>query len=350
MVRLDWLPQALLGWYDENKRSLPWREDREPYHVWLSEIMLQQTRVEAVRGYYSRFLEALPTVAELADCPREELLKLWEGLGYYSRVRNLQKAARQILERHGGVFPGEYEAVRALPGVGDYTAGAVCSICFGQKKAAVDGNVLRVYARLTNDPTPIDAQKHKEAVRLALEEIYPDRAGDFTQALMELGATLCGPNREPECGKCPCADRCLARRAGTVSELPVKAPKKEKRLEEKTVFLLRCEEDYALVRRPDKGLLAGLWQLPELPGRLEAAQAAEALASMGVCVKDILRQTDKSHVFTHIRWQMRGFYMEVSNRCEAFVWHSERQILENTALPTAYRQFWEEREMREHGV
>ena len=350
MLLLEWLPQALLGWYDENKRSLPWREDREPYHVWLSEIMLQQTRVEAVKGYYSRFLKALPAVKDLAACPQEELLKLWEGLGYYSRVRNLQKAAIQILERHGGEFPGKYEDIRSLPGIGDYTAGAICSICFDQKKAAVDGNVLRVYARLANDPTPIDSAKHKDAVRLALESIYPDRAGDFTQALMELGATLCGPNREPKCEKCPCRARCLGYQAGTASNLPVKAAKKAKRVEEKTVFLLRCGEDYALIKRPDTGLLAGLWQLPELPGKLEAAQAADALKDMGVAVKDILRQTDKPHIFTHIRWEMRCFHVEVTNRCQAFTWRSEHQIEETAALPTAFRQFWTEREKREEDV
>ena len=350
MIPLQWLPQALLGWYDENKRSLPWREDREPYRVWLSEIMLQQTRVEAVKGYYSRFLKALPSITELDHCPQEELLKLWEGLGYYSRVRNLQKAAKQIMDCYGGVFPREYEDVRSLPGIGEYTAGAICSICFDQKRAAVDGNVLRVYARLANDPTPIDSQKHKDAVRRGLEEIYPDRAGDFTQALMELGATLCGPNREPECGKCPCREHCLAFQAGTARALPVKAPKKAKRAEKKTVFLLRCQGDYALVKREDSGLLAGLWQFPELPGKLEAAQAAEALAALGVQVKDILRQTEKCHIFTHIRWEMRGFYMEVSNRCREFQWFSERQVEENTALPTAFRQFWTEREKREDDV
>ena len=191
---LSALPGLLLPWYEQNKRDLPWRADRDPYHIWLSEIMLQQTRVEAVKGYYARFLDALPTIEALARCDDELLHKLWEGLGYYSRVRNLKKAAHAILNKHGGLFPTRYEEVLALPGIGDYTAGAVCSIAFHQKTPAVDGNVLRVLSRLRDDPSPIDLPQTKKEVRALLEAIYPENAGDFTQALMELGATLCGPN------------------------------------------------------------------------------------------------------------------------------------------------------------
>ena len=196
---LSRLPGALLPWYDAGHRDLPWRRDREPYHIWLSEIMLQQTRVEAVKGYYARFLEALPTIEALSRCDDDALHKLWEGLGYYSRVRNLKKAAIAIMENHGGVFPRTFKEVLALPGIGDYTAGAICSIAFGLPTPAVDGNVLRVIARITDDSTPIDLPAYKKAVRERLEAIYPQRAGDFTQALMELGATLCGPNWAPRC-------------------------------------------------------------------------------------------------------------------------------------------------------
>ena len=206
---LQQLPGALLPWYEENKRDLPWRKTREPYNIWLSEIMLQQTRVEAVKGYYARFLEKLPSVEALASCDDEVLHKLWEGLGYYSRVRNLKKAANVILEQYGGQFPREHGDVLALPGIGDYTAGAICSICYDAPTPAVDGNVLRVISRLLNDPSPIDLPATKKAVTAALAEIYPPRAGDFTQALMELGATLCGPNRAPDCEKCPCHSFCL---------------------------------------------------------------------------------------------------------------------------------------------
>ena len=211
-MTLDFLPETLLPWFAEHRRDLPWRRDREPYHVWLSEIMLQQTRVEAVRGYYERFLTALPTVQALADAPEDRLLKLWEGLGYYSRARNMQKAAQVIVTQHGGVFPREYDDVRALPGVGPYTAGAICSICFELPTPAVDGNVLRVAARLLRLDAPVTEERIKRGIGEMLEKIYPaGRCGDFTQALMELGATVCLPNGEPKCALCPVAAFCAAR-------------------------------------------------------------------------------------------------------------------------------------------
>ena len=200
---LSALPGLLLPWYYENKRNLPWRADRDAYHVWLSEIMLQQTRVEAVKGYFTRFLQTLPSIEALANCDDELLHKLWEGLGYYSRVRNLKKAAQQICQQYHGAFPNTYPQILALPGIGDYTAGAIASIAFNLPTPAVDGNVLRVLSRLCNDDAPIDLPETKRAARELLTQIYPAEAGDFTQALMELGATLCGPNRKPDCGRCP---------------------------------------------------------------------------------------------------------------------------------------------------
>ena len=338
------LSQALLPWYEENKRDLPWRQDREPYHVWLSEIMLQQTRVEAVKGYYARFLDALPTVATLANCDDELLHKLWEGLGYYSRVRNLKKAAKIIMEKHGGIFPHSYEEVRALPGIGDYTAGAICSICFDAPTPAVDGNVLRVISRITEDATPIDLPARKKEVQAALAEVYPAEAGAFTQALMELGATLCGPNWKPRCGECPCREFCGGAIHGTAEQLPVKLPKKEKRVEEKTVLILSCDGQYALCKRPETGLLAGLWEFPNLPGKMETAAALTAVEEMGLSPRDVFKQLERKHIFTHIRWEMRGVYLEVANPGGDFVWMTEEQIEKEAALPTAFRQFWEERE------
>ena len=335
------LPGVLLPWYRENRRDLPWRQTREPYRVWLSEIMLQQTRVEAVKGYYARFLEALPTIKDLANCDDDVLTKLWEGLGYYSRVRNLKKAARQIMDEHGGVFPADYAKVRALPGIGDYTAGAICSICYDMPTPAVDGNVLRVVARLTEDATPIDLPARKKAVQEELAAIYPAEAGDFTQALMELGATLCGPNRAPMCDACPCRDFCAGGRNGTAAQYPVKLPKKEKRTAEKTVLILSCDGRYALEKRADKGLLAGLWQFPNLDGMLDADGAIRAVEEMGLPVRNIRRQAERSHIFTHIRWQMRGFYMETHRTGGAFLWLTAEEIENQAALPTAFRQFWE---------
>ena len=338
---LNKLPRVLLPWYEEHKRDLPWRQDKDPYHIWVSEIMLQQTRVEAVKGYYARFLSALPTISHLANADEEALLKLWEGLGYYSRVRNLQKAAKVIMTQHHGCFPTDHKEVLALPGIGDYTAGAICSIAFGQKTPAVDGNVLRVIARVQGDFTPIDSPARKKEVQHALAAIYPDRAGDFTQALMELGATICGPNRTPDCGHCPCKEFCLGYAQGVAKELPVKTPKKGRRTEEKTVYLLRCGDRYALQKRPDKGLLAGLWQLPETTGMLNVSEAVVALA---LPVKEIYRQLDKNHIFTHIEWKMRCFYLEITEKTANFQWYTAEEIQNSTALPTAYRQFWDARE------
>lgn len=338
------IPRLLLPWYMENRRDLPWRRDREPYHVWVSEIMLQQTRVEAVKGYYVRFLSELPSIEDLANCPEDRLNKLWEGLGYYSRVRNLQKAARVIMERYGGVFPRSYEEVLALPGIGPYTAGAICSICFDLRVPAVDGNVLRLVTRLTDDHRPLQDPVLKKDITIGLESVYPERAGDFTQALMELGATLCGPNGAPECDRCPCHALCLGRERDTAAGLPVKLPGKKRRVEEKTVLILCCEGRYALCRRPQNGLLAGLWQFPDLEGKAELPRVLEQVERMGVKVRDIHRQVEKKHIFTHITWEMRGIYMEVAEPGgENLFWIPEQRIDAEFALPTAYRQFWEDR-------
>lgn len=336
------LPQVLLPWYDAHHRELPWREDREPYHIWLSEIMLQQTRVEAVKGYYTRFLNSVPDIAALANADDALLHKLWEGLGYYNRVRNLKKAAQVIIQEHGGIFPATYEAVLALPGIGEYTAGAILSICYDQPVPAVDGNVLRVISRILNDAAPIDLPAQKKKVTGALAEVYPTRAGDFTQALIELGATLCGPNWKPRCEECPCAAFCQARLHGTAEQLPVKSPKKQKRVEEKTVFILSCDGKYALNRRPESGLLAGLWEFPNVPGLLETADALKALEQMGLEPKEIFRQVERKHIFTHIRWEMRGLYLEVSQPAGPYHWFTKEEIESRAALPTAFRQFWEE--------
>ena len=338
------LPDALLPWYRLNRRELPWRSDREPYHVWLSEIMLQQTRVEAVKGYYARFLSALPTVEALANCDDDVLHKLWEGLGYYSRVRNLKKAAQVIVNQHGGAFPGDYAAVRALPGIGDYTAGAICSICYDHPTPAVDGNVLRVISRILDDAAPIDLQATKKRVAADLAEIYPKDAGDFTQSLMELGATVCGPNKRPDCENCPCNAFCKGFQRGTAESLPVKSPKKERREEDLTVFILSCEGSVLLRQRPKKGLLAGLWEFPNVSGHLSEQEALETVESMGLRPRELLRMVERSHIFTHIRWNMRGYYIEVASAEENGDWFTREQVQLQAALPTAFRQFWEDKQ------
>ena len=336
------LPGAILPWYADNHRELPWRADREPYHIWLSEIMLQQTRVEAVKGYYARFLDALPGIKELAQCDDDYLHKLWEGLGYYSRVRNLKKAARLLMEQYGGAFPRDYRAIRSLPGIGDYTAGAICSIAFDLPTPAVDGNVLRLIARLTDDHRSVDTPDMKREVRDALASVYPARAGDFTQALMELGATLCGPNRPPECGACPALTLCLGFRNKTAPALPVRSPKREKRHEDRTVFILSCGGSYAIEKRPDQGLLAGLWQFPNVAGSLSTGEALETLSQMGLQPRELRMELARKHIFTHIQWDMKGIYIEVAEPGGGFVWLKAEEIRAKAALPTAFRQFFEE--------
>ena len=336
------LPAALLPWYENNKRDLPWRGDKEPYHVWLSEIMLQQTRVEAVKGYYARFLTALPSIELLANCHDDALHKLWEGLGYYSRVRNLKKCAQVVMNQYDGRFPEDYDRILKLPGIGEYTAGAVCSICFNSPTPAVDGNVLRVISRLTRDETPIDAPAYKTFVRRELEKIYPSQAGDFTQALMELGATVCGPNRKPDCDMCPCKAFCEGAIKGDAERFPVKLPKKVKREEDKTVFVLSCDGKYALEKRPARGLLAGLWQFPNCEGKLEIKEALQQVEAWGIRPRELKRQVERSHIFTHIRWNMRGICLEVERQEDAFHWLTAEEIETEAALPTAFRQFWKE--------
>ncbi len=344
--RITRLPEALLPWYRANRRDLPWRQDTDPYHIWVSEIMLQQTRVEAVKGYYTRFLTALPTISALAECEDDRLHKLWEGLGYYSRVRNLKKAAQQVMERHNGVFPGEYKDILALSGIGEYTAGAICSIAFGKPTPAVDGNVLRVISRITDDATPIDLPHYKKQVQKSLAEIYPSDAGDFTQALMELGATVCGPNRTPDCQNCPCKDFCLGYQNGTAENLPIKSPKRERRVQEYTVFIISCNGKYAIEKRPNQGLLAGLWQFPNVPGKLDPQVTLEQVEKFFLKPVEILLQVERKHMFTHMEWDMRGAYIEVAECAGDFQWLSAEQINTQIALPTAFRLFWEELENR----
>ncbi|MDD5937770.1 MAG: A/G-specific adenine glycosylase [Clostridiales bacterium] len=331
MRELEQLPIPLLTWYRENARVLPWRSDPTPYHVWVSEIMLQQTRVAAVLDYYRRFLAELPTVADLAACPEDRLMKLWQGLGYYSRARNLQKAARQIMEKHGGVFPGCYEDIRALAGVGDYTAGAISSIAFGIPVPAVDGNVLRVVSRVTGDRRDITRPETKNAVRQALLDTMPrDVPGDYNQALMELGATVCLPNGAPLCGRCPAADLCAARREGITAELPVKAPKKARRVEERTVYLIFRQGRVALRRRPARGLLAGLWEYPNEPAHWPCPVAGEtAFGGVG------------KHIFTHIEWHMTAYLVrgESETLPEGWVWADRAALAGRYALPNAFQCF-----------
>ena len=311
MDELRQLPIPLLVWYRENARTLPWRSDPTPYHVWVSEIMLQQ--------------------------PQDRLMKLWQGLGYYSRARNLQKAAKQVTENHGGVFPNTYETIRALAGVGDYTAGAIASIAFGLPVPAVDGNVLRVIARITGDSGDITTPAMKKRVTAALAEVIPLEApGDFNQALMELGATICLPNGAPLCEKCPVAHLCRAFQEGWTGELPVKAAKKARRVEERTVYLLFRGDSVALRRRPNRGLLAGLWEYPnELEGDVDWP------ARWGLAVPKLEKAGTGKHIFTHIEWHMTALAGELDgpDLPEGWVWADRQSLRDVYAVPNAFQSF-----------
>ena len=328
------LPGLLVPWFLRAKRDLEWRNDPTPYRVWISEIMLQQTRVEAVKPYYDRFLSELPDVAALAEVDEARLLKLWEGLGYYRRVRNLQAAARKIMRDHGGVFPSGYDDVRALPGIGDYTAGAILSIAFGKPFPAVDGNVLRVVTRVAASREDIDAPKLRRELTAALAEIYPaGLCSEFTQSLMELGATVCLPNGAPLCTECPLAGICLASRKGLTDEIPVRKAKAARPVKEFAVVVLRDTAGrFAVRRRPETGLLAGLYEFPNLEGihgetALKTAFRADRLEKAGTA----------KHIFTHVEWDMTLYLAETSNPPDGFEWVARSALQNETAIPSAFK-------------
>lgn len=303
--------------------------------------MLQQTRVEAVWNYYLRFLAALPTVEDLAAVEEDKLLKLWEGLGYYNRARNLQKCARVIVNDLHGEFPTDYDGWLALPGIGPYTAGAVVSICFDCPVAAVDGNVLRVITRFTENAAPIDLQTTKARIKADLEQVYPAGAcGTFTQALMELGACVCTP-KSPKCSVCPLGDVCAANTSGRQTNFPVKLPKRAKRHQNRTVFFLTCGDRVALSKRGDKGLLSGLWQLPDTDDFLNEGPAIAYLQNVGLEPLELQKIVHANHVFTHIHWDMRCYYMTVRETAGSYTWVPLGEVRRDYALPTAYRQFFE---------
>ncbi len=313
----------LLAWYDRNRRPLPWRNDPTPYRVWVSEIMLQQTRIEAARGYFERFTAALPDVYALAAADEETVLKLWEGLGYYSRARNLRRTARELVTEHGGAFPREAARLRELPGIGDYTAGAIASLAFGEPEPAVDGNVLRVVARLERRGESTGDLRFRAAVREELRAVYPrDRAGDFTSALMELGEVVCVPGK-PACLLCPLASLCAAHAAGEEALYPVMPEKRPRRTEERNVLLLLCGDTAAVRKRPDRGLLAGLWEYPD-------GDVPPGAEPCGTAV----------HIFTHVEWRMTGYIARCGEQSAGYTWvtRAERLAL---AIPSAFRFYSE---------
>lgn len=342
----------LINWFENHARILPWRENPQPYYVWISEIMLQQTRVEAVKPYFDRFITALPTVESLANCPEDTYLKLWEGLGYYNRVRNLNAAAKQIMENYEGEIPSEYSELLNLKGIGHYTAGAISSIAYGKCNPAVDGNVLRVISRLTGDASDI----MKQSVRSHMEEVLKDvmekskvDPSKYNQALMELGATVCLPNGAPHCEACPWNHICVARKNDLISELPVKTKAKDRRIEERTVLMLRDGNQVAIRKRPDKGLLAGLYELPNELGHMDQDSVIEYVKSLGLQPIRVTKLNDGKHIFSHVEWHMIGYQItveevdlktnELSEKAKAFLWVDAYDAREKYAIPNAFKAY-----------
>ncbi len=332
--------KPVIAWYQENKRELPWRKNPDAYRVWVSEIMLQQTRVEAVKPYYERFLKELPTVKELAEAQEDKLLKLWEGLGYYNRVRNMQKAAQQIMIDYHGHFPDTYEEIRLLKGIGSYTAGAISAFAYGIPKPAVDGNVLRVISRLTGSRGDIMKQSVRRQMEDALEKVIPENAAaDFNQGLIELGAIVCVPNGEPKCGKCPVSQLCEAKKQGVIAQLPVKSKNKARKIEKRTVFIFRDGKKLAIRKRPSKGLLAGLYEFPSETGHMSLEEAAAYSKKIGLMPVRIRELGEAKHIFSHIEWHMTGYEilvdeLEKTNK-KGFLFIRPKEIEKEYPLPKA---------------
>lgn len=329
--------------YRQNGRVLPWRRDRDAYHVFLSEIMLQQTRVEAVIPYYERFLTLFPTVTALAETEEDVLFKAWEGLGYYSRARNLGRAAKMVVSVYGGRFPDTYDALLTLPGVGKYTAGAIASISFGRPKSAVDGNALRIYTRLFADGTNIADEAFKAGVTAELDAAYPagDTAADTTQGLMEIGQRFCVPNGAPRCDGCPLRDLCKVGSGEADYRLfPHKEKKNPRRILEKTVLLITDGEGFYLRKRPETGLLAGLWEFPSVEGHLSDADARKAASALGFDAHGVIGATDGKHIFTHLEWHMKSYLLPVTKvETAGFVRATPEEMVEKYAIPSAFRAF-----------
>ncbi|MDO4634133.1 MAG: A/G-specific adenine glycosylase [Eubacteriales bacterium] len=333
----------LLEWFDGHARILPWREEVTPYRVWVSEIMLQQTRVEAVKPFFQRFTQALPNVEALANCEEDRLLKLWEGLGYYNRVRNMQTAAKTVMQDYDGELPADYQALLSLKGIGSYTAGAVASIAYNLPVPAVDGNVLRVISRLLELYDDIMKDSVKKAMETRIRRIMPeDRPGAFNQALMELGATVCVPNGPARCEECPWQELCQARKHGTISELPVKAAKKKRRIEERTILIISDGDRAAICRRPDHGLLRGMYELPSLEGHLSQDEVLDYLRTQNFSPLHIRTLSEAKHIFSHVEWRMIGYQIRIEEPEEyeeKYLFVEPEETEKNYPIPAAFSAY-----------
>lgn len=340
MNQLKQIVTPLCSWYDASHRMLPWRLDATPYHVWISEIMLQQTRVEAVIGYYNRFISRLPDIESLSKVDDEVLLKLWEGLGYYSRVRNLKKSAMIVMDQYDGMLPSNYDELLKLPGIGDYTAGAIASIAYQKRVPAVDGNVLRVITRVSMNSDCIDDMKTKKKMQEQLTEIMPVKSGTFNQALMELGATVCLPNGIPLCLECPINKYCKAMDNQVQLNYPVRKAKKKRRMEDKTVFIILSQQQVQIKKRKEDGLLAHFYEFPNVEGFLSLEEAKSYLKETGIELISIQEGPSAKHIFTHIEWHMKSYIVVTTDNKNKGDIYATTQELEHTyPLPTAFAKY-----------
>lgn len=329
------IEKPLCIWYKKNKRDLHWRRTKDAYQIWVSEIMLQQTRVEAVIPYFNRFINKIPHIKALAEIEEDTLMKLWEGLGYYSRARNMQKCAQELIKQKKKQLPSTYEELLQLPGIGPYTAGAIASIAFNQKVSAVDGNVLRVMTRLQNSFENVSLPKVRKQIEEKLNQIMPIESGTFNQALMELGATICIPGN-PRCNICPLQSLCLGYQNKTMWHLPIKDKKKKQKEEEITVFLLLYQNQIAIQKRKDKGLLASLWEFPNREGHIQNVKNLYPNTK-------IKKTKVYKHVFTHIIWKMEGYIISLHEKPkENYTWVSIEELKQLHSLPSAFQYFLKE--------
>lgn len=341
IIRLASMNRSLVTWFEKNARKLPWREHPTPYQVWISEIMLQQTRVEAVKPYYMRFMETFPDVQALARAEEDVLMKHWEGLGYYSRARNLKAAAVKICSEYGGELPRSYEQLLKLPGIGAYTAGAVASLAYGIGVPAVDGNALRVVARVIGSREDIAREQTKKRFTALLQESMDrEHAGAFNQGLFETGATVCIPKGEPRCRECPLAAACITRQKGLWESIPVKSGKKPRRIEQRTVFLITNGKQIALNRRPDRGLLASLYEFPNTEGHLcfsGVREAEEALSLQEGQIEAIESLGETKHIFSHVEWRMVGYRLHIRGKLpEMYICADICRLDEKYPIPSAF--------------
>ena len=334
--------RRLLDWYGESARILPWRDNPSPYRVWISEIMLQQTRVEAVKPYFQRFLEEVPTIQDLAVIPEDRLMKLWEGLGYYSRARNLKKAACIIMEQHNGELPSQRKELQTLPGIGPYTSGAIASIAFGAVEPAVDGNVLRVMARISGNGGDLtDKSVRQELEALTAKFLSQEKPGDFNQALMELGAVICLPKGTPKCKECPVQSFCEAYKQDVTDQIPLKTRKGKRRVENRTVFIICFQEKIALRKRSKQGLLSGLWEFPNAYDWLSLEECKEILEEWGIHPESIVSLPEAKHIFSHLEWHMKGYFVQaktVKEKCD-LLWAAKDELRHHYSIPSAFQTY-----------